>query len=231
MRSEGRYEIEAANQRLATANEQIASAEKSMQIAKSMMDHAKSQIQHSTKEAAAAKQALKEAEKRWEVIDVDNCGGKSPVKKKGKVSISPGGTADQQGGSGAAVATRNTSLSYHGATNNNTDSATAAGGARISPTNQAQGGALRTGTGRSNVKSVRHIVVTGAGNPSMDGTYTLERNRKRKYGGAPAYRKHERGGAGIEYEYLCLRRGGRWYIGRSRVGQFRIDMYYRTITI
>ena len=73
--------------------------------------------------------------------------------------------------------------------------------------------------------------MTGAGNPSMDGTYTLERNGKRKYGGAPAYRKQERGGAGIEYEYLCLRRGGRWYIGRSRVGQFRIDMYYRTITI
>ena len=49
--------------------------------------------------------------------------------------------------------------------------------------------------------------MTGAGNPSMDGTYTLERNGKRKYGGAPAYRKQERGGAGIEYEYLCLRRG------------------------
>jgi len=130
MSSEGRHEIGAAKQRLATAKTQETSASKNKESAKAMEQSAKlmldtamknmetakknseaaeSQFQSSQKEIQEADKFWKEAEKRWEVIDVDYNGDDSPGleirKKRRKVSLSTEGSdaAARDNAAGAPV--------------------------------------------------------------------------------------------------------------------------------
>lgn len=119
MSSEGRYEIEAAKNRLIAAKTQVSSAKKNVKCAQAMlldaqktMDAAKammaratknseaaqSQLESSKEEMKAAQSGLAEAEKRWEVIDIDDGVPDSPdpeemrskkKRKLRKVSQSP----------------------------------------------------------------------------------------------------------------------------------------------
>lgn len=82
MSSEGCREIEAARQRLAAAKTQASSVSKNMQSAREIEQLAKKnreaiqlQLETSREEVEMAETFLKEAEKRWGVIDVDSSGG------------------------------------------------------------------------------------------------------------------------------------------------------------
>jgi len=86
MSSEGSREIEGARKRLAAA--------------KTMMDSAKALLDTTEKEFNEAQTALDEAEKRWEVIDIDDDDDTNPPKKdssrnkRRKVSPAPGSSSD-----------------------------------------------------------------------------------------------------------------------------------------
>jgi len=91
MSSEGSREIDAARKRLAAAKTQAASASTNMESAKAMMaaaeimmTNAQSQIQSSSKELDDATIFLVEAEKRWEVIDIDEVPDSPEEKRKNK---------------------------------------------------------------------------------------------------------------------------------------------------
>jgi len=71
MTSEGSREIEAARLRLAAAKSQISTASKNMDLVTKMMDNAKDMSKAADEEYAEAQIMLAAAEKRWEVIDVD----------------------------------------------------------------------------------------------------------------------------------------------------------------
>lgn len=95
MLSEGRHEINAIRQRLATANARALSAAKMLDSAQQMLETARqnfecvkehSDISH--EEAKAAEALLKEAEERWKVVDVDAMPAAAPSKRR-KVSASP----------------------------------------------------------------------------------------------------------------------------------------------
>ena len=101
--TEGRREIEAARQRLSAAKSHETFISKSLNTAKQMFDTAKKNLEDiqlqsisSKKEVEDAKKALKEAEKRWEVIEIDlddQEGNTSSTNKKRKLSsvVSPQG--------------------------------------------------------------------------------------------------------------------------------------------
>ena len=82
MSSEGSREIEGARKRLAAA--------------KTMMESAKALLNTAEKEYNEAQTALDEAEKRWEVIKIDDDDDTNPPKnnKRRKVSLSPSSSLD-----------------------------------------------------------------------------------------------------------------------------------------
>ena len=75
MTSEGSREIEAARKRLAAAKTQASAASKNMQsveeIIAKMRENAQSLVQSSSREVKEAEAMLEDAEKRWEVIEID----------------------------------------------------------------------------------------------------------------------------------------------------------------
>ena len=101
MTSEGSREIEAARKRLAAAKTQssIASTNKTsaksiLEIAKKNMKNVELQLQSADIEVQVAQKMLADAEKRWEVIDIDQQEPGPTVinegsKKRRKVSLSP----------------------------------------------------------------------------------------------------------------------------------------------
>ena len=94
MSSEGSREIEAARKRLLAAKTQASAASKHKEMIANLMESANSMLDTAEKEVTEAKTMLKDAEKRWEVINIDI---DSPKKKEGssnkkrKVSLSPQG--------------------------------------------------------------------------------------------------------------------------------------------
>ena len=124
--SEGSREIEGARLRLASAKTQAsaafknmdsaklmsADAQRMMETAKSMMDradnnmkNAEAMVQSSSKEVEEAAKCLKDAEKRWEVIEIDDSPRKKEASnKRRKVSLSPQGPGNNTPNSAAAVA-------------------------------------------------------------------------------------------------------------------------------
>ena len=101
--SEGRREIEAARQRLSAAKSHASFISKAEDTAKQMFDTAKKNLEEiqlqavsSKKEVEDAQKLLKEAEKRWEVIEIDlddQEGNTSSTNKKRKLSVvSPQGS-------------------------------------------------------------------------------------------------------------------------------------------
>ena len=96
MSSEGSREIEAARKRLLAAKSQAYAASKNMKSVEEMIakmrENAQSLVQSSSREVKEAEAMLEDAEKRWEVIeiDADTTDSKNEIcKKKRKVSLSP----------------------------------------------------------------------------------------------------------------------------------------------
>jgi len=71
MSSEGSREIEGARKRLAAANSQATASSTNLETIKQLLAHAQSMSDAAEKEKKDALTALKDAEKRWEVIDID----------------------------------------------------------------------------------------------------------------------------------------------------------------
>ena len=71
MLQNSRMELTEAEKRFTTAKKNYATAQKNEETTKSMRNLAVSQVSSSIKEREEAEACLKEAEKRWDVIDVD----------------------------------------------------------------------------------------------------------------------------------------------------------------
>ena len=215
MLSQGRHEIEAARQRLAAAKTQASAASKNMEAAKLMMENAKSLLESSSKEVDAAKKCLSEAEKRWEVIEIEeeesddslNNGG-SHKKKKRKVSdVSPQGSNSNNNSAG-----------------NNASSVVQDEIAVVTPGWERAVGASTATTATSSSSStsnnVSRVVVEGCGMYEMNGMYTREPGVLNE--GAPVYTKR-----GLGQGKLCkhaIYRGlssgmYKWYLGHWEDGR------------
>jgi len=109
--TEGRHEIEAARQRLSAAKSHETFVSKAEDTAKQMFDTAKKNLKDiqlqsisSKKEVEDAQKLLKEAEKRWEVIEIDlddqeDNAGVSTNKKRKLSVVSPQGSDNNNEGS------------------------------------------------------------------------------------------------------------------------------------
>lgn len=114
MASEGSREIEAARKRLAAATAQISVASKNKEAVKVMMENAKAMSAAAEKEGKEAEAMLKDAEKRWEVINIDLDSGddESTQKNEGsnkrrKVSLSLQGNIADPGTGNSAISQTN----------------------------------------------------------------------------------------------------------------------------
>ena len=104
-----RVEMAEADKRFTAAKKNYATSQKNEETTKSMRDLAVSQVSSSIKEREEAEACLREAEKRWEVIDVDveeeNTGtkkrktGDAPAHQSNNVSREPSPIADNSGAS------------------------------------------------------------------------------------------------------------------------------------
>ena len=117
MSSEGCREIEAARKRLLAAKSQAYAASKNMKSVEEMIakmrENAQSLVQSSSKEVKEAEAMLEDAEKRWEVIEIDadtTDSKNESCKKKRKVSLSPQAWNN--------ISSSNTALSTVGRSNN-----------------------------------------------------------------------------------------------------------------
>lgn len=191
MSSEGRYEIEAAKNRLAAAKTQVSSSEKMMTRAQAMlldarkmMDAAEKmrqaaqlQLGSSKEEMKAAQSSLAAAEKRWEVIEIDDQSTVSPdpeerSKKRRKVSISP--TEKEQSRAALERIFGKTAV-------------------------------------RSSIERVLRVEVQGCGTPEANGTYARAADRS---GGAPMFVKRVRWNG--KNDSIIIYRGEiskNWFIG------------------
>ena len=196
----GRHEIEAARKRLAAAK-------KLSSLAKATFDAAE-------KEVKDAQDMLAKAEKRWEVIDIDNEPDLASVQKgdskKRKVSLSP-----QNNNNEIAVGNRN--------------NASATGGAAIPQNNSTSLSNINSGRGvgrfarsnntiSSNNNNEYQIEVTGCGISELNGTYT--QNIGVTHDNCPVYTRKGRwevscgmGSEGQAVEFALFRGGGCWTFG------------------
>ena len=130
MSSEGSREIEAARKRLAAAKAQVTVASNNIEMITKMLEGAQSQLVTSQKEAKEAEAMLKDAEKRWEVIDVDSDDdskqGNEGSNKRRKVSLSPQGNNSTMS-NGNAYAGINLAQSDDNNERNTADNGTTAG--------------------------------------------------------------------------------------------------------
>jgi hypothetical protein len=210
MLSEGRHEINAIRQRLATANARALSAAKMLDSAQQMLETARqnfecvkehSDISH--EEAKAAEALLKEAEERWKVIDVDAMSAAAPSKRR-KVSASPSdvvpvtASADQlscgTGGVRAASGVTNQSA------------------ATIHVSSFDNSGSLE-------------IVVEGCELPEVNGTF---KRSGLGCGGSHVYMKTGQWKGGVA-EYKMYRTIGSWWICVNR-GKKWVHLYHNAIT-
>ena len=196
MASEGSRGIEAARKRLAAAKAQISVPSKNMEAVKVMMENAKAMSAAAEKEGKEAEAMLKDAEKRWEVIniDLDSDDDESTQKNEGsnkrrKVSLSPQG--------------KNKSNNPVG--NNN----------RIGRT----GKNIRIATISFTSNNVTRVAVKGCGISEMNGTYT------RVVGilnGAPVFSKRGSQWEGNDVNYAIYRGKScgtyKWYFGQWNTG-------------
>lgn len=234
MSSEGRYEIEAAKHRLAAAKTQVSSAEtnmacaremlldaqKSMDAAKAMMeaaktrmsratknsDTAKLQLENSKEEVTAAQTCLAEAEKRWEVIDIDgqpdSPNPEERSSKRRKVSLSPTERSSTQSASdrtGAAVGTAaagniNGRRTLERRPQNND-------GGAINNSLGLDGRRVSSVATRGHDSRVTKIEVQGCGISGANGTYTRLAAR---YHSAPVFARRGKWNGGDE-EFRIMR--------------------------
>jgi len=201
----GRHEIDAARKRLAAAK-------KLSSLAKATYDAAE-------KEVKDAQDMLDKAEKRWEVIDIDNEPDLSSAQnegnsKKRKVSLSPQNNNNE-----------NAIVSRHNQNQNTTTAAAAA----VAPQNNTTRlpninsgrGVGRFARNNSTISSNNNeykIEVTGCGITELNGTYT--QNIGAIHDNCPVYTRQGRwevtcgmGSEGQAVEFALFRGGGCWTFG------------------
>jgi len=212
--TEGRREIEAAKQRLASAKSHEKFISKSLQSAKVVEDAAKKarediQLQaiSSKKEVEDAQKFLAEAESRWEVIDVDadeegtSTQNDENSNKKRKVSLSPlQGNSNNDGNTNEitntnAADSQNSDL-FH-------DCLDHSGSAAV-------GGSSASAASPSNNIACQ-IVVEGCGTTFANGTYNQAANR---CNGAPVYIKQNSTTIAIYRHFFSVPNRNAWSIGQ-----------------
>ena len=209
--NEGRHEIEAAKKRLAASKLRTAAATQNLQTANKTLssnkimlsfakrnvedstknrDVAQTELTHSHKEEEEAAKCLLEAEKRWEVIDVD---ADSPEKKKRrKVSVSPDTTtetADDDQTVGVATTT-----------------------ARSAASTRANSASIEKG------QVVTKVEVVECGTLEVNGTYTRavqsRTGQPQLHEGSPIYKKRGIWNGRAE-DFVIYRHNSAWTIGVS----------------
>ena len=218
MASEGSREIEAARKRLVAAKAQASTAPEMTEKANTMMDAAKKSMEAAKsikqsadvmaaavdKEMKEAQKMLADAERRWEVIDIDQEGPDSAEeknegsnnKKRRKVSMSP--------------------LSQENSNSNNSDVANNNSRMRTSQPNDVRAGISTSNSTSSS--SIGKIVVEGCGMAAMNGTYN--RVAGMLYEGARVYKRitddmtrYWQYCVGEKDYAIYRRRDGKWCIG------------------
>ena len=198
----GRHEIEAARKRLSAAK-------KLSSLAKATYDAAE-------KEVKDAQDMLDKAEKRWEVIDIDNEPDLSSVQnegnsKKRKVSLSPQNNNNENE---IAVGNRNNASVTGGAAvpQNNTTS--------LSNISSGRGDSrfARSNNTISSNNNEYQIEVTSCGISELNGTYT--QNIGVTHDNCPVYTRKGKwevtcgmGSEGQAVEFALFRGGGCWTFG------------------
>ena len=160
---------------------------------------------------------LKDAEKRWEVIHIDDID--SPKKKEGgsnkrrKVSLSP------QGNNNTASVSIVQPNSFNGNSSvNNSGRATSSA---------TESTSALSATTSSSISNIEQIAVEGCGISDVNGTYHKSLGA---YNGAPVYIKHGTNSRGRVYAiYRSLIVSERWYIGNwdAVTGVPSAGMFYR----
>lgn len=212
--TEGRREIEAARQRLTNAKSHEKFISKSLQSAKVVEDAARkarediqTQAISSKKELEYAQKFLAEAEKRWEVIDVDaNEEGTATQNegsnKKRKVSLSPQGNSNNneslnQTTNGNASNSQSQGDVFHDCLDHNNGTAT--------------GSSSATSSSNNRLFNVNQIVVEGCGTSFTNGTYNRIADM---YNGAPVYIKENSTTMAIFRHFFSVPNRNAWSIGQ-----------------
>ena len=199
----GRHEIEAARKRLAAAK-------KLSSLAKATYDTAE-------KEVKDAQTMLAKAEKRWEVIDIDNEPDLSSVQngggnKKRKVSLSPQINNNENSNSRHNQSTSSTTAAAAAIPHNNSTS--------LSNINNGRGVGrfARSNNTISSNNNEYQIEVTGCGITELNGTYT--QNIGVTHDNCPVYTRKGKwevtcgmGSEGQAVEFALFRGGGCWTFG------------------
>ena len=219
MLSEGRHEIESARQRLAAAKTQASAASKNMENARIMMENAKSLLESSTKEVDAAKKCLLDAEKRWEVIEIDDSNdntqeNESHKKRKRKTSV----VSPQEGNNAYSRHSRNNTDDGRSPGDSSAATTTASSTAPVVTSGRERAiGASATTTATSSSSTpnnVTQIVVEECGISEIIGTYNRVVGVLNE--GAPVYTKRVLWGGKLckHAIYRRLSFGAyKWYFG------------------
>ena len=230
--------LEAARKRLSAANSQAAAASTNLESVKqmiaNMLQSAQSMSDAADKEVKDAQTALDEAEKKYEVIDVDgdylnptDNGGSS---KRRKVSLSPQSQSNNDANSTArnnnnttiSTGQTNTDISTssnnasatHLSNSNNVSLSTSSIAARSTSMSNTNGSLLNNNTSISFPKAAEQITVKDCGVYDINGTYT----RVGDILGAPVYTKGGKESGTLNCFAILRSRSAvgeqaKWYIG------------------
>jgi len=199
----GREVLEAARKRLATAKSKVSSSSTNLESIKQMLVNAQSMYDADEKEYKEAQTALEEAEKKYEVIDVDlddpepTDNGEGSNKRR-KVSLSPQNNNN----------TTNQASNYASATQN-----IAAAGSRTN-NNVINNSSITAPTITSTSSST--FIVGGCGLSEVNGTYTRV-DAKYNHNGAPMYSKQGQWkGNTVVYVIYWRSTTKQWCIGHTK---------------
>ena len=252
MLPEGKHEIKALKQRLVAANARASSAmlvmdsaleiENSMRTmldvairnnenAKKNVERASEHLGDSLKEVREVEEVLKEAEERWEVVDVDAMSPSAASAKRRKVLKSPEGI---QLTAVAAPTQRNGSMSREGV---HTDSQINARVAETAAQSTHRDGAIRGAAGVSNGSAAKinkskggnsgglGAVVEGCGLLEVNGVFKHDGKR---FNGTPIYTKEGRWkekNKDYKAKYMICHDTGLWHVVVKRKGQRQVYLY------
>ena len=169
----GREVLEVARKRLTAANSQATAAKQMLASAQSMYDAAE-------KERMDAQSSLEEAEKKYEVINIDDdepMNSNEGSNKRRKVSLSPQSQSNNNNNNANANSTARNNIA---ATQN-----TAAAGSRIN-NNEFNNSSIAAPTITSTSSST--LIVEGCGLSEVNGSYTRV-PAKYNFNGAPMFSK------------------------------------------
>mmetsp|Transcript_19238 Transcript_19238/g.41705 ORF Transcript_19238/g.41705 Transcript_19238/m.41705 type:complete len:273 (+) Transcript_19238:2-820(+) len=216
MSSEGCREIEAVEQRLAAAKAQESSASEMMDSANDMLATARKNMESSRNEVKATEALLKDAEKRWEVIDVDASAAGSPENdsrsKRRKVSVLSDGVNEARCDSARALVGGTTSQTSNSATSINAVGGVTNGRRPVGVTS----GATTNHSDNSGNGIVEQMVIEGCGLTEVNGTF--QRVEGATCNDLPMYsKKGQWEGSTVDF-VMCCYLSGLWYIGIWPIG-------------